>query len=252
MTTSPSTPTPLSTSATNLPVSDIPSVRAYDFPVKEEPHLDYGDGERMPLSPEGYGFSSSQYLFTISESNEKGYGEAGDDGEIFSSDDPVLFKPYKSQSPMGGINSCLSIERSSAIPLVSDTPTIILEMVFVNHSLFKSSILNWIKLLRPASFLMNNGTIIDNKICHPRNYDFYICAHAGMIGITRPTHYHVLMNEIGFTTDSLQELVHSLSYVFQRSTTAISVVAPICYAHLAATQVGQFVKFEDLYNCTFE
>ncbi|KAF5447285.1 hypothetical protein F2P56_032850 [Juglans regia] len=90
------------------------------------------------------------------------------------------------------------------------------------------------------------GTIIDNKICHPRNNDFYLCAHAGMIGTTRPTHYHVLLDEVGFSSDDLQELVHSLSYVYQRSTTAISVVAPICYAHLAATQIGQFVKFEDM------
>ncbi|KAE9614906.1 putative post-transcriptional gene silencing PAZ-Argonaute family [Lupinus albus] len=89
------------------------------------------------------------------------------------------------------------------------------------------------------------GTVIDNKVCHPRNYDFYLCAHAGMIGTTRPTHYHVLLDEIGFSADDLQELVHSLSYVYQRSTTAISVVAPICYAHLAATQMGQFMKFED-------
>lgn len=89
------------------------------------------------------------------------------------------------------------------------------------------------------------GTVIDNKVCHPRNYDFYLCAHAGMIGTTRPTHYHVLMDEVGFSPDELQELVHSLSYVYQRSTTAISVVAPICYAHLAATQLGQWMKFED-------
>ncbi|KAL5076332.1 hypothetical protein RYX36_015316 [Vicia faba] len=89
------------------------------------------------------------------------------------------------------------------------------------------------------------GTVIDNRICHPRNYDFYLCAHAGMIGTSRPTHYHVLLDEIGFSPDELQELVHSLSYVYQRSTTAISVVAPICYAHLAATQLGQFMKFED-------
>ncbi|GJN37951.1 hypothetical protein PR202_gb26952 [Eleusine coracana subsp. coracana] len=65
-------------------------------------------------------------------------------------------------------------------------------------------------------------------------------------GTTRPTHYHILHDEIGFTPDDLQELVHSLSYVYQRSTTAISVVAPICYAHLAAAQVGQFIKFEEL------
>ncbi|KAB1226561.1 Protein argonaute 4 [Morella rubra] len=90
------------------------------------------------------------------------------------------------------------------------------------------------------------GTIIDNKVCHPRNNDFYLCAHAGMIGTTRPTHYHVLLDDVGFSADDLQELVHSLSYVYQRSTTAISVVAPICYAHLAASQMGQFMKFEDM------
>ncbi|WVY93883.1 hypothetical protein V8G54_032971 [Vigna mungo] len=64
-------------------------------------------------------------------------------------------------------------------------------------------------------------------------------------GTSRPTHYHVLLDEIGFSPDQLQELVHSLSYVYQRSTTAISVVAPICYAHLAATQLGHFMKFEE-------
>uniref|UniRef100_A0A0D9Y6P3 Piwi domain-containing protein n=1 Tax=Oryza glumipatula TaxID=40148 RepID=A0A0D9Y6P3_9ORYZ len=90
------------------------------------------------------------------------------------------------------------------------------------------------------------GTVVDNAVCHPRNNDFYMCAHAGMIGTTRPTHYHILHDEIGFSADDLQELVHSLSYVYQRSTTAISVVAPICYAHLAAAQVSQFIKFDEM------
>ncbi|XP_076937309.1 protein argonaute 4A-like [Bidens hawaiensis] len=90
------------------------------------------------------------------------------------------------------------------------------------------------------------GTIIDTKVCHPKNNDFYLCAQNGPIGTTRPTHYHVLLDQIGFSADNLQELVHSLSYVYQRSTTAISVVAPICYAHLAAVQMGQFVKFDDV------
>ncbi|XP_059318141.1 protein argonaute 4-like [Lycium ferocissimum] len=90
------------------------------------------------------------------------------------------------------------------------------------------------------------GTVIDNAICHPKTNDFYMCAHAGPIGTTRPTHYHVLHDEIGFSADDIQELVHSLSYVYQRSTTAISVVAPICYAHLAAAQMSQFIKFDEL------
>ncbi|CAL4957156.1 unnamed protein product [Urochloa decumbens] len=89
------------------------------------------------------------------------------------------------------------------------------------------------------------GTVVDKGICHCRNYDFYMCAHAGMIGTTRPTHYHVLYDEISFTPDDLQALVHSLSYVYQRSTSAVSVVAPVYYAHLAAAQVRQFDRFDD-------
>ncbi|XP_044465053.1 protein argonaute 16 isoform X3 [Mangifera indica] len=57
------------------------------------------------------------------------------------------------------------------------------------------------------------GTVVDTKIVHPRNYDFYMCAHAGMIGTSRPAHYHVLLDEIGFSPDNLQNLIHSLSYV---------------------------------------
>ncbi|KAF5197521.1 argonaute [Thalictrum thalictroides] len=86
------------------------------------------------------------------------------------------------------------------------------------------------------------GTIIDKNICHPQNNDFYLCAHKGILGTSRPVHYHVLLDEIGFSPDELQELVHSLSYVYQRSSTAVSLVAPICYAHLAAAQVAQILK----------
>lgn len=89
------------------------------------------------------------------------------------------------------------------------------------------------------------GTIVDTKIVHPRTYDFYLCAHAGMMGTSRPAHYHVLIDEIGFNPDDLQNLIHSLSYVYQRSTSAISIVAPVYYAHLAAQQISQFLKLEN-------
>ncbi|XP_028794671.1 protein argonaute 16 isoform X2 [Neltuma alba] len=89
------------------------------------------------------------------------------------------------------------------------------------------------------------GTVVDTKIVHPRNYDFYLCSHAGMLGTPRPVHYHVLLDEIGFSADGIQNLIHSLSYVYQRSTAAVSVVAPICYAHLAAAQMRQFLKSDD-------
>lgn len=96
------------------------------------------------------------------------------------------------------------------------------------------------------------GTIVDTEVVHPRNYDFYMCAHGGVTGTLRPVHYHVLLDEIGFSPDELQNFIHSLSYVYQRSTHATSVVAPISYAHHAARQVGQFVRSEDFVDCPSE
>ncbi|PPR99254.1 hypothetical protein GOBAR_AA21411 [Gossypium barbadense] len=87
-----------------------------------------------------------------------------------------------------------------------------------------------------------HGTAIDNKVCHPKNNYFYLGTYARMIGITRQTHYHVPLDQAGFSADDLQEFVYSLSYMYQRSTTAIFVVAPICYVHLTASQLGAFYK----------
>ncbi|PPR99567.1 hypothetical protein GOBAR_AA21098 [Gossypium barbadense] len=68
-----------------------------------------------------------------------------------------------------------------------------------------------IKLLRlqgsPDNVL--HGTVIDKKVCHPKNNDFYLGTHAGMIGITRQTYYHVLLDQAGFSADDLQEFLHS-------------------------------------------
>ncbi|KAJ9551638.1 hypothetical protein OSB04_015683 [Centaurea solstitialis] len=90
------------------------------------------------------------------------------------------------------------------------------------------------------------GTVVDTKVVHPRNYDFYMCAQSGMLGTSRPAHYHVLLDEIGFSPDNLQNLILTLCYVYQRSSAATSIVAPISYAHLAAQQMGRFIKLEDL------
>ncbi|KAL6626385.1 hypothetical protein ACP70R_030111 [Stipagrostis hirtigluma subsp. patula] len=87
------------------------------------------------------------------------------------------------------------------------------------------------------------GTVVDTGIYHPRNYDFYMCAHAGMIGTTRPTHYHVLHDDIGFSPNDLQELVRSLSYVYQRSTSVISLLR--CTMRTSRRRRRQFVKFDD-------
>ncbi|MBA0800912.1 hypothetical protein Gohar_011317, partial [Gossypium harknessii] len=56
------------------------------------------------------------------------------------------------------------------------------------------------------------GTVVDSKICHPTEFDFYLCSHAGIQGTSRPAHYHVLWDENKFTADALQSLTNNLCY----------------------------------------
>ena len=58
-------------------------------------------------------------------------------------------------------------------------------------------------------------------------------AHGGLQGTTRPTHYYVVHDDIGFGADDLQTLTNSVSYLFSRATKAVSLVAPAYYADLA-------------------
>ena len=50
------------------------------------------------------------------------------------------------------------------------------------------------------------GTVIDNRVGYPRNNNFYLCAHEGMVSTTRPTHYHVLWDEAGFSKNDQRRL----------------------------------------------
>ncbi|KHF98718.1 Protein argonaute 4 -like protein [Gossypium arboreum] len=171
----------------------------------------------------------------------------------------------------------LTLGQTTSIPVVSKVPTIILRigalfgfpeqsdvpsiaaMILsskpvsdkVDDGIMKEALLDFYtssgKGKRDQIIIFRDGgspdnvlhrTVIDNKVYHPKNNDFYLGTHAGMIGITRQAHYHVLLDQTGFSVDDLQEFVHSLSYMYQRSTTAIFVVAPICYAHLTVSQLG--------------
>uniref|UniRef100_A0A0D9ZGT2 Uncharacterized protein n=2 Tax=Oryza glumipatula TaxID=40148 RepID=A0A0D9ZGT2_9ORYZ len=103
------------------------------------------------------------------------------------------------------------------------------------------------------------GTVVDKQVCHPRNYDFYMCAHAGMIGTTRPTHYHVLHDEIGFSPDDLQELVSEkhdshISWYLLRFAMPILLLlrwahsssSKICRTHRPAKEV---IRLSEVYRC---
>ncbi|KAG8065820.1 hypothetical protein GUJ93_ZPchr0004g38528 [Zizania palustris] len=88
------------------------------------------------------------------------------------------------------------------------------------------------------------GTVVDSKICHPTEFDFYLCSHAGIQGTSRPTHYHVLWDENKFTADELQTLTNNLCYTYARCTRSVSIVPPAYYAHLAAFRARFYMEPE--------
>ncbi|MQM06013.1 hypothetical protein Taro_038830 [Colocasia esculenta] len=86
------------------------------------------------------------------------------------------------------------------------------------------------------------GTVVDSKICHPSEFDFYLCSHAGIQGTSRPAHYHVLWDENNFTADEMQSLTNNLCYTYARCTRSVSVVPPAYYAHLAAFRARFYME----------
>ncbi|KAJ3089546.1 eukaryotic translation initiation factor 2C, 2 [Quaeritorhiza haematococci] len=78
------------------------------------------------------------------------------------------------------------------------------------------------------------GTVVDTDITHPTQFDFFLLSHPGLQGTSRPCHYHVLMDENGIGSDGIQDLSYKLSYMYARSTRAVSIVTPVYYAHLVS------------------
>jgi len=77
------------------------------------------------------------------------------------------------------------------------------------------------------------GTVVDRGVTAVYHFDFFLQAHGGLQGTTKPTHYFVVHDEIGFKADELQNLTNAVSYLFSRATKAVSLVSPAYYADLA-------------------
>ncbi|KAL6894479.1 hypothetical protein ACP4OV_008577 [Aristida adscensionis] len=86
------------------------------------------------------------------------------------------------------------------------------------------------------------GTVVDTMICHPSEFDFYLCSHSGIQGTSRPAHYHVLFDENGFGADELQTLTYNLCYTYARCTRSVSIVPPAYYAHLGAFRARYYME----------
>lgn len=85
------------------------------------------------------------------------------------------------------------------------------------------------------------GTVIDNTITSNYYHDFYLCAHFGALGTSRPTRYIVLHDDSEFSGDEIQQTTNLLSYLFPRCTKAVSVPPPILYAHLSCKRARSYL-----------
>ncbi|KAF9615336.1 hypothetical protein IFM89_022987 [Coptis chinensis] len=92
------------------------------------------------------------------------------------------------------------------------------------------------------------GTVVDSVICHPSEFDFYLCSHASIQGTSRPTHYHVLWDEnnfnFGYHAGGLQTTYAIVipSALYARCTRSVSIVPPVYYAHLAAFRARYYIE----------
>ena len=89
------------------------------------------------------------------------------------------------------------------------------------------------------------GTCVDKEVTHNLEFDFFLCSHFGLQGTSRPTHYHVLWDENNFDANSLQALTYQLCHTYARCTKAVSIPAPVYYAHWVAKRAAMSANFRD-------
>ena len=97
-----------------------------------------------------------------------------------------------------------------------------------------------------------NGTIVDRGVTEARNWDFFLQSHTALQGTARPAHYYVVLDEIfakrkispPFQTvaDVLEDLTHSMCYLFGRATKAVSICPPAYYADIVCERARCYLS----------
>lgn len=78
------------------------------------------------------------------------------------------------------------------------------------------------------------GTVVDTDVANPVCFEFFLQAHAGLIGTAKPTRYIVLEDDNKFSSDALQTVVNSLCYTYSRATRSVSLPPPAYYSDILA------------------
>ncbi|CAD6932562.1 unnamed protein product [Tilletia controversa] len=78
------------------------------------------------------------------------------------------------------------------------------------------------------------GTVVDKGVTNPVAFEFFLQAHAGLIGTAKPTRYIVLEDECKFSNDALQTVTNTLCYSYSRATRSVSLPPPAYYSDILA------------------
>lgn len=98
----------------------------------------------------------------------------------------------------------------------------------------------------------SNGTVVDRGVTEACNWDFFLQSHTALQGTARPAHYYIVLDEI-FTkqkivppfqnaADVLEDLTHSMCYLFGRATKAVSICPPAYYADLVCERARCYLS----------
>ena len=86
------------------------------------------------------------------------------------------------------------------------------------------------------------GLVVDRGITAVYDFDFYLQAHAGLQGTTRPTHYTVVYDENSLTADAIQQGTNRLCYLWARATKSVSLAPPAYWADIACERGRYYIR----------
>ncbi|KAI1827005.1 Piwi-domain-containing protein [Xylaria intraflava] len=95
---------------------------------------------------------------------------------------------------------------------------------------------------------IKNGTVVDRGVTQATRWDFFLTAHKGLQGTSRPAHYTVLLDEVfralsrENAADQLEKLTFDMSHLFGRATKAVSLCPPAYYADILCTRARVYLS----------
>ncbi|KAI0247516.1 Piwi domain-containing protein, partial [Lactifluus subvellereus] len=85
------------------------------------------------------------------------------------------------------------------------------------------------------------GIVVDKGVTSVLDFDLYLQAHAGLLGMVKSTHYVVLYDESELGADDVQQGVHSTSYLYARTTKVVTLVLPAFYADILCERARYWI-----------